>query len=158
MLMTLISLLGGGVMRLLPELIGLWNKATDNKHELAMMDKQLELQRFKGQDERETISLQGDIAEVGALLDAQKAALAGQMQLTGVRWADALNFLVRPATTYFFLLLFGLVKLATIVLAFQQTDAWHAILQSWDADDRATLSGILAFWFVGRVFDNRQRK
>jgi len=155
MILTLLSMFGGGLMRLLPELIGLWNKATDNKHELSMMDKQLELAKFKGQDDRETIAVQGDISQTLALLDAQKSAVQGQMQKTGIRFVDALNFLVRPATTYFFLALFGAVKLATIVLAVQQTDAWHAILQAWDADDRATLSGILAFWFVGRVFDKK---
>lgn len=156
MIATLLSLLGGGLMRLLPELVGLWNKMTDNKHELAMLDRQIELEKTRGAEQRQTIQVQGDIDQAVALLGAQQAALAGQMQLTGVRWADALNFLVRPATTYFFLLLFGLVKVATIALAFKQTDAWHAILQSWDADDRATLSGILAFWFVGRVFDRRK--
>jgi hypothetical protein len=33
---------------------------------------------------------------------------------------------------------------------------WDAILKIYDADDRAILSGILAFWFVGRVFDKKQ--
>lgn len=156
MLMTLLSMLGGGLMRVLPELVGFLNKKADNAHELAMMDKQIELQQSKAADDRATIQTQGDIDQVLALLDAQKTALAGQMQKTSIALVDALNFLVRPATTYFFLLLFGMVKLATVVLAVQQTDAWHAILQSWDADDRATLSGILAFWFVGRVFDKKQ--
>jgi hypothetical protein len=157
MLMTLLSMLGGGFMRLLPELIGLWNKATDNKHELAMLDKQLALEAARGAESRATMQVQGDINEVLALIDAQKTALASQMQKTGIWIADVLNFLVRPVVTYFFLLLFGAVKVATIVLAMQQTDAWHAILGSWDADDRATFSGILAFWFVGRVFDRRSK-
>lgn len=157
MLTTLLSMLGGGLLRLLPELLGLWNKLADNQHELSMLDKQIALEQARGAEARQTMQVQGDINEVLALIDAQKTALAGQMQKTGIWIADLLNFLVRPVVTYFFLALFGAVKVATIVLAMQQTDAWHAILASWDADDRATLSGILAFWFVGRVFDRRSK-
>jgi hypothetical protein len=148
-------MLGGGFMRLLPELLGLWNKVADNKHELALMDKQLALAEFKGQDDRQTIALQGDINQTLALLDAQKEALKGQMQPTGIRFVDALNFLVRPLTTYYFLGMYGVVKLAQLALAFQQTDAWHAIIQCWTEDDGSILSGILAFWFVGRVFEKK---
>lgn len=156
MLMTLLSMLGGGLLRMAPELLSLWNKKTDNQHELAMMDKQLELARFKGQDERETIALQGDInlnlAEISATIEGVKA----QAQVTGIRWVDALNFLVRPLATYYFLLMYGVVKAATLAVALQQSEKWTAIISCWSADDAATLAGILSFWFVGRVFDKRK--
>lgn len=154
--MTLLSLLGGGLMRMLPELLGLFNKRTDNAHELAMMDKQIELEKAKGAEDRATIQLQGDVNSAVALLDAQKAALQSQMQVTGSKWVDALNFLVRPLTTYYFLAFYGMVKLAMLVIACQSADAWHAILQVWSEDDKTILSGILSFWFVGRIFDKKK--
>jgi hypothetical protein len=156
MLATLLSMLGGGFMRLLPEILGLLNKRTDNQHELAMLDKQFALEQTRGQMKLQEVQVTGDINQVLGLLDAQKEALAGQMQKIGVWWADALNFLVRPLTTYFFLLMYGAVKVATLVVALSGTDPWHAILQCWSEDDRAILSGILAFWFVGRVFDKKK--
>lgn len=156
MLMTLLSMLGGGVLRLAPELFGLLNKGKDYAHELAMMDKQAELAKSKAADDRETMRLAGDINQTVALLDAQKMALQAQSQLSGIKWADALNILVRPLTTYYYLAMFGAVKLATVAIALKSADPWHAILLSWDADDRAVLSGILAFWFVGRVFDKQK--
>lgn len=156
MLTTLLSLLGGGLMRMLPEFLSIWNKKTDNQHELAMMDKQLELARFKGQDERETIALQGSIDFDLAAMQATIEGVKAQGQLTGIRWVDAMNFLVRPLATYYFLLVYGVVKLARLVIAIQETNPWVAIITCWTEDDATILSGILAFWFVGRVFDKRK--
>ena len=156
MLMTLLSLFGGGLMRALPEFVGLWNKKTDNAHELAMLDRQAELEKTRASARHDDIVTQGGIDEMLALLDAQKSALAGQMQKVGIKWVDALNFLVRPLTTYYFLGMYGLVKLSMIVVALRGADPWVAIIQCWSADDAAILSGILAFWFVGRVFDKKQ--
>lgn len=146
---------GGGLMRLLPEVLNFLNKKTDNAHELAMLDKQFQLEQFRATSRMEEVRFQGDVDQTLALLDAQKVALQSQMQKTGIRWVDALNFLVRPLTTYYFLGFYGLVKIAILVTAMQLTDTWGAILQIWTNDDAAILSGILAFWFVGRVFDKR---
>ena len=157
MLMTLLSLFGGGLMRAVPELIGLWNKKTDNAHELAMLDKQSELEKPRAGARLDEITTQGDIDQTLALLDAQKTALTGQMQRIGIKWVDALNFAVRPLTTYYFLLMYGLAKLAMFVLALQSgISGWEAILKLYDDSDREILAGILAFWFVGRVFDKKK--
>lgn len=157
MLLTLLSMLGGGFMRALPEFIGLWNKKTDNAHELAMLDKQVELEKTRAGARMDEITTQGNIDETLALLDAQKTALSGQMQMTGIRAVDALNFLVRPLTTYYFLILYGLAKLAMFVLALNaDIGGWEAILKIYDDTDREILSGIIAFWFVGRVFDKKK--
>lgn len=156
MLMTLISMLGGGLLRMAPEVFSFLNKGKDYAHELAMMDKQIEVAKAKAADDRETMTVQGDITQVAAMMDAQKEALKGQMQLVGNPFADALNFLVRPLTTYYYLGIYGLVKFATLEVAMREADKWTAIKQCWTADDAAVLSGILAFWFVGRVFDKKQ--
>lgn len=158
MLTALLSLLGGGMMRALPELIGLWNKKTDNAHELAMLDKQAELEKTRSDARMDEITTQGNVDEVLKLLDAQKSALEGQMQKTGIKVVDALNFLVRPLTTYYFLILYGLAKIAMFVLAMQAgIGGWEAILKLYDGSDRDILAGILGFWFLGRVFDKRQQ-
>lgn len=156
MIMTLLSLLGGGLMRLLPEVFSFLNKKTDYTHELAMLDRQAELEKTREASRRETIVAQGDIDQTLALLDAQKAALTGQFQKTGFMFVDALNFLVRPLTTYFFLLMYGIVKVAVLVVALQTMDPWVAIIQCWSPDDATTLAGILGFYFVGRSFDKKQ--
>lgn len=166
LLLTIFSGLGGGVMRLLPELLNLLNKKTDNGHEALMMDKQIDLQKLKGQDDRETLAVQGaedrqtlgvraDSEQILAMLDLHKEALKGQAKLTGNKWIDGMNMLVRPLTTYYFLGCYGLVKTAMIFIAFQQGDSWNAIIKVWTVEDAAMLWAILNFWFVGRVIDKR---
>ena len=156
MLSTLLSWLGGGAIRFLPELLALFNKKTDNSHELAMLDKQMQIEAQRAQFQMEAVRYQGDVDQTIAMLDAHREALKGQMQRTGIRWVDALNFLVRPLTTYYFLGCYGIVKTAMIVIAVQDMSAMAAVIKCWTPDDAAILSGILGFWFVGRVFDKKQ--
>ena len=156
MILTLLSMLGGGLMRLLPEVFSFMNKKADNKHELDMMDKQFQLEQSRSANRIQEIQVQGDINETLALLDAQKEALKSQMQVTNVWWVDAMNFLVRPLTTYYFLLMYGAAKMAMFVTAiYGDVTGWEAILRIYDAEDRAILSAILSFWFVGRVIDKK---
>jgi hypothetical protein len=156
-LTTLFSMFGGGLMRLMPELVGLWNKKTDNAHELAMFDKQIALEQLKAGAKYDETELQGNIDQTIALLSAQKGALESQMQKTGIYIADLLNFLVRPLTTYYFLLLHGISKVAMFVIAYRDgISGWDAIMKIYGVDDVTILSGILSFWFVGRCFDKKK--
>jgi hypothetical protein len=149
-------MLGGGLMRLLPEFLGLLNKRTDNAHELAMLERQLQLDQARAAAHKEEVQLTTDSSQVLALLDAQKTALAGQAQMTGVWWVDALNILVRPVTTYYMLALYGMFKVALFAVALHAGGGvWQAVLQVYDQEDRALLTGILSFWFVGRVLDKK---
>jgi hypothetical protein len=156
MMLELIAMLGGGAMRLMPEILKLFTVKADNAHELAMMDKQYALAQLNAQTAGAQQAAQIDSAEVVAMLAAQSAALTGQMQRTGFAWVDALNFLVRPLTTYYFLGCYGLVKSAMIITAISGPNPWVAIVQCWSEHDASILSGILAFWFVGRVFDKQK--
>ncbi len=128
MLLTLISMLGGGLMRLLPEIFNLFNKKTDNSHELAMLDRQIQLEQLKADAAKEVAKTQAASAEniatiqAQAVLDevqqkAQADALAAQFQMLAEHFqssgnkivdsfvlltrnfVDVLSMLVRPATT-----------------------------------------------------------
>lgn len=157
MILSILSMLGGGLVRLLPEIFGFLNKKTDNAHELAMMDKQLALEQVRGANRQAEVELQTTSEQIVHMLDAQAEALKSQMQVTGIRFVDALNFLVRPLTTYYVLALYGLAKVAMFALAVQSgVSGWEAVLRLYDEDDKAILSGILGFWFVGRCFEKRK--
>lgn len=154
MILDILSLFGGGLMRLLPEVIALWNKKTDYKHELDLLDKQLDLQKLKGDQEVEHTQLQGNIDEALKIIDLHADALRSQMQKVGNAFVDALNFLVRPLTTYYFLLMYGLFKVGLIIVGYHEgTDFWTVMTQVYDEQDRQALWGILGFWFVGRQFE-----
>ena len=157
MFLTLLSMLGGGLMRLLPEVFALLKQRDDNSHELAMLDKQIALEQTRSAMKQQEIAAQGDADLNLANINALSEALKGQMQLTNVRWIDALNFAVRPTATYYLLTLYGLAKLAMYHVALQHgMSGWDAILKVYDDEDRAILSGILSFWFVGRAVDRNK--
>jgi hypothetical protein len=157
MILSLLTMMGGGLMRLLPELLAFLNKTTDNTHELAMLDRQFQLEQTRAASRQATVEYQGGVDQTLALLDAQKTALQGQMQPLGIWWVDAMNFLVRPLTTYYVLALYGVAKVALFMTALHAGgDIWGASLQVYDSEDRAILTGILSFYFVGRVVDKRK--
>lgn len=156
MLMSLLSMLGGGLMRLMPEVFAIANKSKDYAHELAMLEKQAELEKTRAAMKMEEVRFTSESEQALAVYDARKSALEGQMQKTGMKIVDAMNFLVRPVTTYYFLLIYGLAKLAMFILAIHSgLSGWESILRLYDEDDRSILAGILAFWFVGRVVEKR---
>jgi hypothetical protein len=156
---SILSALGGGVLRLVPELIALWNKKVDHAHELAMLEKQHELEmdldRQKAEGRVREMGLANDSAALLASLEANRAALGDQMKGIGLWWVDAANALVRPLATYYFLGCYGIYKTAMLATALTQTNPWAAIIQCYTADDMNILFGILGFWFVGRKFDKQ---
>jgi hypothetical protein len=157
MMLTLISMLGGGLMRLLPEVFALFKQKNDNAHELAMLDKQLALEQTRSAMRQDEIRTQGEADMNLAQMTALGEALKGQMQLTNMWFIDALNFAVRPMSTYYLLAIYGLVKLAMYQIAIAHgTSGWEAILKVYDDEDRAILGGIVSFWFVGRSVDRNK--
>lgn len=157
-MIELISLLGGGLVRLLPEAFSFLNKWQDNAHELALMDRQIELQKLKGDQEMAHTELQGDIDTALAAMNLQAEALRGQMQKVNIWIVDVLNFLVRPITTYYFLLMYGMFKVGLLIVAYRgDQNFWEVLLRVYDDQDRGALWGILGFWFVGRIFDKGTR-
>jgi hypothetical protein len=150
-------MLGGGLMRLLPEVFALFKQRGDNQHELAMLDKQIALEQTRSAMRQDEIRTQGEADMNLAQMTALGEALKGQMQLTNMWLIDALNFAVRPMTTYYLLTLYGLAKIAMYQIAIAHgTSGWEAILKLYDEEDRAILSGVLAFWFVSRVIDKQK--
>jgi hypothetical protein len=167
----MLSLLIGGLLRLMPEVFGFLNKRTDNAHELAMTDKQVALEQAKNAARLQELQAMGanqaaadaalaareaagaDSSQIMALIGAQKDAVAGQMQKIGIWWVDAMNFLVRPLSTYYFLGCYGIVKTSMIIVACMSATPWVSIIQCWSPADQEMLAGILGFWFVGRAFD-----
>jgi hypothetical protein len=158
MILTLLSMLGGGLMRLLPEVFAMLKQRGDNEHELAMLDKQIALEQTRSAMRQDEIRTQGEADMNLAQMSALGEALKGQMQLTHMWFIDALNFAVRPTTTYYLLAMYGLAKLAMYQVALAHgTSGWEAILKIYDEEDRAILSGVLAFWFVGRTIEKARQ-
>lgn len=148
--------LGGIVARLVPEVLHLFTASADRKHELAM--RQLDIQAAKDGSEariRETEAAGAAVVQAKEM-DAYVEAIKAQGQKTGIWLADFLNAMVRPHAYYFWAHIYGAVKVCTILVMMQGgSGAAQAVLAAWTADDMAMLSGILSFFFLGRVIDKR---
>ena len=156
MLTALIGLLSpvlGALIRLAPEILKFFDKKLERIHELAMQDKALEFEKVRGAQRMAELSSEMEIAHLAAI---GKAATA-QMRKTGIRWVDALNAFVRPTITFFFVGLYGAVKVCAIISAMQSGEGLIAVLpEVWDMDnDMPILGAIIGFWFVSRVYDKK---
>ena len=154
MIETLLGGLLGGAFRLAPEFLKWLDRKGERGHELAMQDKALEFEKVRGASRMAEIGATADAAWNIGTMEAFKEAVAGQGRPSGVKWADALSTSVRPIITYWFMALYCAAKAAAFVAALNAGAGWGAaVLAAWSEADQALWSGVLNFWFVGRVFD-----
>ena len=109
MLTALISFLGGNVFRMIfGELMAMWNKAEDHKHEMARSELQNKIDAEQHERNLQAIELQADLQvevirvqsdaniqqiDAEAFLEAGKATSVK----SGIAWVDAWNSIIRPA-------------------------------------------------------------
>lgn len=160
MLSTILTLLGGGLgglLRFVPEIIKLFTDQRDRDHEYRMTRLQLDIDKARAAQAIDLVHAQGEVATAAGELQAYIDAIRGQSQLSGVRWVDAMNQAVRPVVTYWWMLLFTVYKVATLVAA---SHAWtnldDFLVKLWTAQDAGVLSMILGFWFVDRAIRRQQ--
>ena len=154
MVETLFGCLLGGVFRLVPEFLKIWDAKDSRKHELAMMDREFEFAKIRAEREMHTVDAQVDIAHMDALGEALKGQ--AEMAKAGGKLAAFLSALVRPLVTYWFVVLYSSVKIAMMLVAYEQSADWKAVLiESWNPEDMGIFTGIIAFWFVSRSFEKR---
>lgn len=152
MIESLLGGLFGGVFRLVPEFMKIWDSKDSRKHELAMLDREFEFAKLRAEREMHTIDAEVDKAH----LEALGQALDGQakMAVAGGKVAAFLSALVRPLVTYWFVILYSAVKIAMMLVAYEQSADWKSVLiESWNPEDMGIFTGIIAFWFVSRTFD-----
>jgi hypothetical protein len=152
MIETLLGSLLGGVFRIVPEVMKLWDAKNEREHELAMLGKEMEFAQIRGEismREQESVLM-------GKELDAMTEALKeqGETARASGQFISAISAAVRPLVTYWFVTLYSIVKLASILMAVDAGAEWKEVLvSSWSEDDMALLMMVLTFWFVGRVWD-----
>lgn len=157
MLETLLGGVFGGLLRLAPEAIKLFDRANERKHELAMLNVEMEFAKMKG----EIVMRQTEAAVTVEEMNAIGKAFAEQSKTAQAagRFVSAISALVRPTITYAFVGAYFTVKTASYLIAIEQGGAWKDVLVSlWNQDDVAILFMIISFWFVGRAIDRNAGK
>jgi hypothetical protein len=164
MIETLLGGLFGGLFRLAPEVMKLFDRKAERTHELSMLGANLAADKLRGEQALTQLDVQREISLMGAGLAALQEAIKGQSQLTGIRKVDILTMSVRPIVTYWFMSVYCFAKVATFVLVFflapegaSAADKVKTAIDSlWTPADMALFAGILNFWFLGRVFERAQ--
>lgn len=150
---TLLGSIGGGLLRLAPEVLNWLDRKSARGHELLMQDKALEFEKLRGQQRMGEIGAQNQMALDEGGLRAFVEAIKGQATPTGVSWVDALSHSVRPILTYWWcVVLFTGVKIAQYIwLTGEGNNAVDAIMMLWGESEMVIVSGMLNFWFLDRV-------
>lgn len=132
-MITLLGALLGFAGSAFPDLLKLLKDHQDRKHELRILELQLEQQKQGHAQRLEEINVQADVAESRALYRTWQS---------GVEWVDALNGTVRPVLAYAFFGLYAYVKFV---------QALHTPWTLWGAEDQAIFAGIISFYFGQRA-------
>lgn len=141
MLDSLLSLGLGAVIRLAPEVLDFFDRKSRRAHEQKMAESGIRKE---------------EVSSAGVAL---AEAIKGQSILTGVKWADALNILVRPVITYWWVIILYTTFLVSsfIVLVNSGTVAPEAVLSIFGEDEKRIVSTIITFWFVDRVLRYKEK-
>ena len=145
------SLLGFG-SSLIGPVLEAWNKNSDQKHELAMLHAQAEIQS-KIQDQKlEATIVEADMAEIVAAHKEQASTVR-----KGPQWLAALSGSVRPVVTYLIIIEWLGINWAIAWIIMDEhgvtVDNLRAIL---DTDFMGLVSCVVAFWFGNRTFGRRK--
>ena len=133
-MITLLGSLLGFFGAAFPDILKLFKDSADRKHELAILQMQVEQQKQGHANRLEEIYVEADIAESRALYKTYS---------TGIRWVDALNGTVRPVVAYCFFILYATVKF----MHYSADLPWLL----WTEEDQAIFSGIISFYFGQRA-------
>ena len=145
-MLTLLGSLLGFVSSAVPDILKMFTARADQAHELAILDRQMEMQKEGAAQKLEEINVQADVADSQALYKT--------VVPIGVPWVDALSGTVRPIITYSFFALFAAVKGTGLygLIAIQKVALDVALAQIWDVETAALFAAVMSFWFGARTF------
>lgn len=148
----------GGIFRLAPEVLKFFDKKNEREHELNMFSRQCELEQLRGQMRLAEIGANREAAVDVGVMDAFNAAINQQAEMAKAAggWAASLSASVRPVMTYYLLVMYGAIKTAFIILAYQNNVPFaEALTKNWMPDDMSLLTGVINYWMIDRSLAKR---
>lgn len=148
----------GGLFRLAPELLKWADKKDERQHELAMFEKQCQLEAQRGSQKLQEIGAQREAAVDSGVLGAFQAAIDQQTEMVKAAggWVASLSASVRPVVTYWILAVWSFIY---CWYAFQSLwsglDASEVFKAMMSPDFAALVSGTLNYWFLDRTLAKR---
>ena len=142
-MITLLASIAGYIGSIIPELVKILKDKNDKKHELQILDRQIEYSKTASTQRIEEIQIQDNAKERASLYATYKS---------GVSWVDAINGLVRPLLAYSFFSMYACVKYLQYNTISSTAIPIEYIEIIWNVDDQAIFAGIISFYFGQRTF------
>jgi uncharacterized protein YbjQ (UPF0145 family) len=154
----ILEMLGGGLLRLAPEVMKVWDRKNERANELAMTQLSIEADKARADAQIKIQESQADSAfNVGAL-QALVESIRAQGTATGNRIVDGISALVRPTITFAYFGLYVGCRMASLwILMRSNASASEIVAAAWTAPDMEVLGGILSFWFLDRILSRARR-
>jgi hypothetical protein len=157
-MLALLSMLGGGLFRLIPFVVDFFKQRQDAEHEYRMTQLQLQIDQARASQQIDIAHAQAEIASNAGEMAAWAEAIKGEATRTGIGWVDAISATVRPVLTYWWCLVLYTTAKGFLVWAAIKANAppaaFAAILVT--EFDTAVIGSIFSFWFVDRALRKMQ--
>lgn len=150
---TLIGTLFGGLFRLAPEFIKWLDRKNERAHELSMFGKQIELDQLRATNALQQTKAEGEISIATKDIEALIAGANAQAVRTGIRWVDAINSLMRPTITFWWVIVLQTSVMVTTIAMHVSAGSspGEALLKIWGTDEKAIVASIISYWFLDRT-------
>jgi len=152
----LLGTLFGGIFRMFPEVLKFFDKKNERLHELQMFERQVDLEKTRGDIKLQEISANhGAIVDAGAF-DALNAVINQQTEMVkaaGPGWVASLSASVRPIITYLILGIWAFMHIFTAFTAGIGIEAVFKLVMT--PDFVGLVSGTLNYWFLDRTLSKR---
>lgn len=151
-MISLLATLGGFLTSLIPEMFKIIKEEKNRKHDLIILEKQIELSKFNENFELAKLELSERRLEQEQLHTYQP------MQNHII---DTLNGSVRPVLAYLFFTLYTVLKFIRLSMI-KNMDIPFGIVTDliWNLEDQAIFAGIIGFYFgqraVKNIYSNRR--
>lgn len=150
---TLLGGLLGGLLRIAPEFLKWMDRKAEREHERLMLEKNLEADKLRGEQSLALENAKGQFSLDIAGLEALKEGIKAQGQMTGNKWADGLNQLMRPIIAMqWVVILYPGVIIASMIVVANAGGTAADIIKVFGVEEKAIAAGIINFFFLNRVF------
>lgn len=148
----------GGLFRLAPEVLKFLDRKNERSHELAMFNRQCELEQVRGEMKLAEIGAERDKAIDTGVMAAFEAAINQQAEMAKAAggWVASLSASVRPVVTYWILAIWSSAHVWFATVAYLQGVPVQEVFKMIMSPDFAALvAGTFNYWFLDRTLKVR---